>query len=218
MLTGTVLQAREKRGQLFEQMKKINDEAKGKELTGDQRSKWDAMSKELDSLKVDIDAEEERGKMAKRLQELEAEMSAPIVNSPDLRIDPSMVANLRKALTPEMRAAASKFFRGVRLDEKDNKSLYDQRTVEGLSPELRALTAGSDTSGGYLITPQELAKEIIKAADAVTLFKGLTQSFPVANSASLGVPTLDTDVDDADWTPEASFGNESDIKFGKRQA
>ena len=84
--------------------------------------------------------------------------------------------------------------------------------------EWRALQAGSDTEGGYLVMPEQMANQLIKAVDDMVLIRGMATKFTVPNAASLGAPSLDNDPADADWTTELKTGNEdSDMSFGKRK-
>ena len=48
--------------------------------------------------------------------------------------------------------------------------------------------------------------------------RGKATKYRVATAASLGVVTLDTDLDDADWTTELATGGEDNaLKFGRRE-
>jgi HK97 family phage major capsid protein len=198
-----VQEAADKRAMIFEDMKKLNDlsSKEGRAMTTEEKSKWDAMNKDVDALRGAIDQESDANKRTKMLEDLDAQMKAPLKGQHDVRQDTRAI-DIHSKIPQEMRDAYVQFFRNGQLNDA----------------EKRALLAGTDTQGGYLITPQILAKEIIHAANMVTLFKGMTSNFPVTTAASLGVPTLDTDVDDCDWTPEATIGNESTgQKFGKRE-
>jgi HK97 family phage major capsid protein len=88
----------------------------------------------------------------------------------------------------------------------------------GLSgEELRALQADDDVSGGYVVAPEKLVQDIIKAIDDMLIIRQRATTHTVENAASLGVPSLDADPADADWTSEIGTGNEDDsMTFGKR--
>jgi HK97 family phage major capsid protein len=92
-----------------------------------------------------------------------------------------------------------------------------QRELDRLR-EKRTIVAGVDVDGGYLTAPEEFTNRVLKAADNYLFIRELATKFTVENAASLGVPTLDTDPDDADWTSELATGNEDNVmKFGKRE-
>lgn len=84
--------------------------------------------------------------------------------------------------------------------------------------EVRALTVGTNTEGGYLGMPLQAVSEIIQAVDNEVFVRQLATVIPVGNSEGIGVPTLDTDVNDADWTAELLTGSEDTaLRFGKRE-
>ena len=84
--------------------------------------------------------------------------------------------------------------------------------------EQRALQVDVDTSGGYLVAPQQFVAGIIKAVDDLLFIRALATKFSVPNADSLGQVALDADPADADWTSEIATGAEDTaMKFGKRE-
>jgi HK97 family phage major capsid protein len=84
--------------------------------------------------------------------------------------------------------------------------------------ESRALQADLDVSGGYLVPPEQFVNELLKAVDNQTFIRQWATVFTVTNADSLGVPTLETDPADANWTTELATGSEdSSMAFGKRE-
>jgi HK97 family phage major capsid protein len=87
--------------------------------------------------------------------------------------------------------------------------------------ERRALAADMGSTGGYggyLMTPQKIAEAVTATLDNLVAIRQLATVNQVDGAHSLGVPTVDTDIDDADWTSELGTGNEdSALKFGKRE-
>ncbi len=84
--------------------------------------------------------------------------------------------------------------------------------------EKRALSAGSDTAGGYTIVPEQFATDLIKTLDNFVFLRRLGTKRPVPTAASLGVASLENDPDDFDWTTELQTGSEdSSMNFGKRK-
>lgn len=83
--------------------------------------------------------------------------------------------------------------------------------------ELRALQSNLDISGGYLRPPQQFLDMLLKNVDDMTYIRQLATTFTVTNADSLGVPTLENDPADADWTTELATGSEdNNMSFGKR--
>jgi HK97 family phage major capsid protein len=89
----------------------------------------------------------------------------------------------------------------------------------GLSAEhARALNMGVDAEGGYTLAPQQWVNQLIKFVDDQVLFRGLANTMTLSEGESLGVPTLDNDLNDWDWTSEVATGTQDDsIRFGKRE-
>ncbi len=84
--------------------------------------------------------------------------------------------------------------------------------------ETRDLQADLDTVGGFTVAPQEFVARIIQAVDNAVLIRGLATTMTLTGAESLGVPTLDTDVADADWTSELATGSaDGSLAFGKRE-
>lgn len=81
----------------------------------------------------------------------------------------------------------------------------------------RALSAGVNTEGGYLVAPEQFVTNLIKAVDDQVFIRGLATTYTVERAASLGAPELKADPSDADWTTELQTGSEdSAMSFGKR--
>lgn len=93
------------------------------------------------------------------------------------------------------------------------------RFAAGTSPQIMAsLQADSDTAGGFLVPPQEYSKELIAAVDDMVFMRGLSTVETLVNAESLGIPTREADLADADWTTELLTGTEdTTMTFGKRE-
>jgi HK97 family phage major capsid protein len=97
------------------------------------------------------------------------------------------------------------------------RSAFATYLSTGATGELRAMVAGEDTQGGYLTAPQQMVNELIKGLDNAVVIRQLATKFVLTTAESLGVPTLDVDMDDTDWTTELATGNEDTaMRFGKR--
>lgn len=97
-----------------------------------------------------------------------------------------------------------------------NRFLLDGRA--GLTAkEFRAMQSDSDVGGGYITTPAAFVNSLIAGLNADVIIRKLATKYEIPAAASLGVPTLDADFADADWTTELSTGNEDDLSFGKRE-
>jgi HK97 family phage major capsid protein len=83
--------------------------------------------------------------------------------------------------------------------------------------EFRAMQADSDIGGGYLVAPQQMVMELLKEVDDIAVIRQYARTHQLTKAASLGVPTLDKDADDWDWTAELKTGSETEIEFSKRE-
>lgn len=84
--------------------------------------------------------------------------------------------------------------------------------------QVRVLNAGSDPEGGFLMAPQQFVQQLLKAVDDMVAIRRLATVQQLTTAESLGVPTLDTDLNDADWTSELATGSQDDsLRFGKRE-
>ena len=88
-----------------------------------------------------------------------------------------------------------------------------------LTPEqARALNAGNDPEGGYLLPPTQWIQQLVQAVDDAVPLRGLATVHQLTAADSLGVPTLDTDLTDAEWTSEIGTGSQDDsLRLGKRE-
>jgi HK97 family phage major capsid protein len=80
----------------------------------------------------------------------------------------------------------------------------------------KGLAIGDPVDGGYLVAPMQWINEMIKELNALMAIRSISRTFTVADASSLGVPNLDTDLDDFDWTTELDAGELDDIDVGKR--
>ncbi|WP_340382312.1 phage major capsid protein [Streptomyces sp. SS7] len=84
--------------------------------------------------------------------------------------------------------------------------------------QVRVLNAGSDPEGGFLMAPQQFVQQLLQNVDDMVALRRLGTVQQITTAESLGVPTLDTDLTDADWTSELATGSQDDsLRFGKRE-
>jgi HK97 family phage major capsid protein len=187
----------EKRAVLVAQARALLDKAgtENRALAADEQAQWDRIMGEVENLTPTIDR-------SQRQSALEDELDQPLGASH--RPEPG--EGLRSAdprESPEVRAAFGRFIRsGV------------------LGPELRALAADVDSSGGFLTAPMQFVRDLIKGVDDQVFIRqpGWATVRQVEGAQSLGVASLEADPADADWTSELATGSEdSSMTFGKRE-
>jgi HK97 family phage major capsid protein len=82
---------------------------------------------------------------------------------------------------------------------------------------IKAYQADSDTEGGFLTAPTEFLTELLKTVDNEVVIRQFARTFQLPKADNLGVPTLETDLNDADWTSELGTGSEDTaMRFGRR--
>jgi len=189
-------------------------EAEAREMTAEERAQFDKMTDDATKAGEDADRRE-------RLEQHEADLA----RSAGTRADPDPPGG-GSADPPERRVAelaANPAY--LRFHQQYGAPDYRQRFNRWLmggtaalgGEEARALQADLDVSGGYLVAPEEFARELIKAVDNLLFFRQLARVFPVLSGDSLGAPSLDADPEDADWTGEVTTADEDTaMKFGRR--
>jgi HK97 family phage major capsid protein len=186
---------REQRGQLVKTARDILDkaDAEKRSLTAEEEANYDKAIKDQDELRAKIAREERQIELDRELAGKEYQKEERNPSNQNERKSPRA--------TDEYRAAYGNFLLGSRLS----------------GDELRALQADSDTAGGFLVMPEQMVNDLIKGIDDMVFIRQRATKHPVPNAASLGVPTLDADPADADWTAELLSGNEdSTMALGKR--
>jgi HK97 family phage major capsid protein len=113
--------------------------------------------------------------------------------------------------------------KGVRASKEYQKAfgaaLVTGKVPSNASAEIRmALQSDLDDQGGVLVASEQFADRFIQAVDNQVFIRGLATVTRVTTAASLGIPTLASDIDDANWTAEIATGSEdTGMKFGKRE-
>jgi HK97 family phage major capsid protein len=103
--------------------------------------------------------------------------------------------------------------------EDRSAQAVDQYLRHGLSGvEYRdALQTQSNTGGGYWLT-QQMSDTIIQSVTDMVFLESLATVETLTNGTSLGIPTLNTDLNDADWTSEIqTVSEDSSMVLGKRE-
>jgi len=189
---------RNQRGKAIADARAILDkaEAEKRALTAEETTQYDAHIADSQRYK-DAAAREERQ------QELDREAAAEALRGQTGKAEKKESASTSPTGTKEYNSA---FFRAITFG------------TNALNPdEMRALSAGVATDGGYLLAPEQIVDGILKGIDDAVFVRQKATKFRVPAATSLGVPTMTADVADADWTTELATGSEdSSLKFGKR--
>lgn len=219
----------EEAANLHAQAKAILDEYDGKEMPKEKAQQADAL----------LDEVEAKTAQAKRLARVDAQNE--FLNKPGAK--PQMFTDgAGKGADDEddddLETLQRKYGqRSKRYDRKPDtsvagnafrKALYGQQAMFALSEEERKailpgmqrkdLAADQSDAGGTLVAPQEFVARLIKFLDDEVYVRGLATVETITAAQSLGAPTLEADVSDADWTSEIATGTkDTGLRTGKRE-
>lgn len=188
---------REKRGVAVKEMRDLVDlaEKDKRDLTAEELVKHTEIFNKVDGLRQQIDAE---------LRTLDSERAT--AEQADKETEERKDKGKGKE-TPE-----AKLMSGFR------NYLRTGKFVGEGAEEFRAYQSGSDTEGGFVVPPQEVVQTILKNVDDLVFIRDRSTNYQLPTAESLGVPTLDTDAEDWDWTTELLTGSEEDtLRTGKRE-
>lgn len=178
-------------------------ESEKREMTAEEKEKYEAIDKDLDKNIEDIQNEEKMIRNREKLKNLE-ERSQQVMNQP--LIESPMGSEQRDLLNKEKAEKEMEGFRSFLGGEN--------RTTE----EFRALQADADIAGGYTVAPPLFVAKLIQAVDNFTFMPGLSTTYTLAKNESLGAPALETDIEDAEWTGEITTADEDTaMDFAKRE-
>ena len=201
-----VIEMRKKRAKLVKDARDLLDlqEAEKRELSAEEEQRYDAIMAEVDTLKTKIEREE-------RLSGLEGDLGGSDGHLPPGDPGEGEGGEQRTNEPQGMEHRDSQEYRDAfgRWMASGERSL----TAE----EYRAMQVDNDTGGGYLVTPQQMVMELLKEVDDIAVIRQFARVHQLRTAKSLGVPSLDKDVDDADWTAELKTGSETDLEIGKRE-
>lgn len=173
----------------------------GKSMTAQEETEFTNLVDEADRLQIRIETTKKLNKIQKWSQEtsssgLPAGGGSPGVARPQIVTPEDTVKQVRKAW--------QKFLKGG---------------IMALAPdEVKAYQADNPVGGGFLISPQDFVQEIILLVKDNVYIRRMAKVYTVDKAESLGLPAMDTDPSDADWTAELLTGNEeTTMAFGKRE-
>lgn len=200
-MSAEIRKLNEERGRAVHEMRSLLDKAKSennRSLTTEEQQQYDKMFARQNELRESIERETKQA-------ELEHE----------LRVNGSLSgAGFEKG---NERA-------GSEGEEKADKQIMAFRSflrkgIQGMTPEeQRALSAGSATEGGVLVAPTQWVTDLLKAMDNMVFIRAKATKFTVPKAVSLGIPTIEADPSDAEWTSEVGTGSDDDtMSFGQRE-
>lgn len=196
---------------------RLKYQGKPEEMNADELETWTRILDEADQIKAKIEAE-------KRDQALRKWLEEPISG---IRFaQPSET----KALPDSVEVARKFALSGKQaLNEEELKLLADfqmkafVKFVRGGVKELteleyKALQADNPAGGGFLIAPLQFVTDLIADLQDQVFIRSLARVIRVERAQTLGVPTLQAEPSDPDWTGElTTVAEDTAIAFGQRE-
>jgi HK97 family phage major capsid protein len=195
----TIKEMIEKRAKLIKDARALitGAQTEKRSMNEEEQGEYDTMFAAADELRKDIDREQRQRDAERELEELSGEQ--------------------------EERNGAGGADRGEQRGRADLlmeafRSFITTGVPSGDgAEEFRNLAAGVNAEGGFLVMPETFVALLIKALDDEVIIRQLSNVIPMTQAASIGIPTLDSDMGDADWTTELATGSEdTDMILGKR--
>lgn len=182
-------------------------ESEKRELTTEETASYEAMEKDFIKLDEEIKGEEKRtAEKMERLRKQE-EREAMLKESVSKPIKPAVSGGESENRTNPL---ASKEYR---------EAYREYLKIGKVTPSLekRALEAGKDASGGYLVVPEAFIADLIKDLADSVFVRPLAKVISMPRAASIGIPELKTKIGDVTWTSELKVGDEdTSMDFSKR--
>ena len=198
-LSASPKEMRQERAGLIKRARELTDLAskENRDLSAEEQGQWDAIFQDADKLEAAYLRAEKLEQAESGLTEPVGRRTAPAEPTTDLPTTPASKPQELRA-RPEYEKAFASYL------------------SSGSVSEMLALRADSDAEGGYLV-PHSTINSLIQAVDNLTVVRSLTTR--IRNTGgSVGVPSLDADPADSDWTTELATGSEdSTMAFGKRE-
>lgn len=203
----------QKRAKAIADARAILDTAEGEKraLTQEEQNSYDAAFAEANSLKETID----RAEQQRSIEDSIGDSYQPAAHDADGADTAAYEFRSRslKGLNSRKLGKLGKLASQAYADAFSSWSRYSETPQER-----RALQADLDTAGGNLYAPMQFVDRLIQAVDNAVYLRQWATVIPVTDGETLGIPTLDADPADADWTTELATGSEdSTMAFGRRE-
>ncbi|MCP4161222.1 MAG: phage major capsid protein [Deltaproteobacteria bacterium] len=204
-----IKEIKEKRAKIVADQQALLDtaETEKRDLTSDEHSTYEKMDEDFEKYTDQISEAKKQQELTHERREANKERQKTLdnVNPPKSghAHDEGSESRNNGDHQAEYRAAYSSFLK---------------KGIKGLTgEEHRALSAGIPLEGGNTVVPELFMNDLIQSVDDLVFVRKKATKFEVKNAESLGVPTIESDPSDAEWTTELSTGsNDSDMKLGKR--
>ncbi|TXH41089.1 MAG: phage major capsid protein [Desulfurellales bacterium] len=202
MSKALIVELRQKRAKAIADARALNDQVQkeARDFTPEEQQTWDKYMNEASTLQQRYEREE-------RLDQIESDLN-----------DSDYAEREQRRMQPAGQDSGQPVEPRSRPEYRDAFRSYLANGMGGISPnERRALVAGSDIQGGFIYAPTQFVNSLIKAVDNMVWIRQWATVMQVQGADSIGIPTIDNDPADADWTAEIKTGSEDTaMSFGGR--
>lgn len=174
-------------------------------MTAEEDTRWKALMDDADKIQGQIETGEREEKL--KAWGGQSAGTIPLASGLPVQHEGDPDAGATKAADPE---------RAIKVKAWDNFLRGGLKSLDSIG--LKALQANTGISGGFLVAPEEFVAELIQQMRDLVFMRQFGRVITMAKAESLGVPTLEAQPADADWTQELGTGSEdSTMAFGKRE-
>lgn len=215
----TIQELGQKKQELWKAMQDMNEVStvEKRSFSAEESQKWDELNTAYEALEQqekDLQLAEERSRL---LADRERELSASRGRKTEPDKLPSGAPNADEHRSQQQTEKEKKRAEYRSQFNRYMKCEIPTSEFESIC-ERRALQVDNPVAGGYLALPQEMVNQLLKFVDDMVFIRQKATKYAVPMAQSLGCPTLENDIADADWTGEILTGSEdSTMSFGKRQ-
>lgn len=176
-----------------------------RDLNADEQKQWDGYHTEAETIGNQIKREERQMQA-----DAETREARPPVETPEQNKDTD----------PAQRSAAQRIME--RRNSKEYRAAYDKYLTRGRfslnESELRDLSTDSDTDGGYLVMPTQMAQGLLKDLDDEVFIRAKARKFRLVGAKSLGAIKRTAKLSSFAWGGEVTPPTkDTSLKFGKRE-
>jgi HK97 family phage major capsid protein len=204
----TSIELRQQRATAWARAQEINDaaEARGEDLTAEERASWDAAMADIDGLNARI----ERQERLERQPAAGTEPGLPVGARPESGEQRGSAEERQQ----QLEAAFRVWLRSPRRLTDEQRTLMESHYQE-LGPEQRALSVASDTAGGFLV-PDGFRAQIESAEKAFGGMLEVASTLETETGANLAIPTDNDTESVGERIGENAEVSESDPTVGQR--
>ena len=210
----TILQLRELKAELVAKSRAICDVAiadGNRPMSAEERENYDKACTDIEAVEAQITEQEaavnETAARMARQEKMEADLKKPLPAKAPAGANRPLVRNVNDQPTADKKAMMAAGFNN-----------FIVGGIPMMNPQERAaLQADNDTAGGTLVVPEQFIADLIIFVNNAVHMRGVSTVLPVTSADSVGIPSVEADPADADWTSEILIGGEdSTMATGKR--